>query len=81
MTMLHFDNPRIEHPALAAFAAFAGRFCELVESRSQIPAQTFIHALHAILPDLYGAGLRLPGTDVLYNGVGDKGRCRGACTP
>lgn len=67
MSSQEFDHPDVDHPELRAFARVAEEFCHLVEERDRGSRREFIHALHRVLPELYGSGLRLPSTRILWD--------------
>jgi hypothetical protein len=66
MTIIAFDNPEVDHPALAAFAELAAEYCDLVETHEQTTPESFRLRMRDLIPRLYAAGLALPSTDVLY---------------
>lgn len=66
MTIIEFDNPDVDHPALSAFADLATEYCDLVETYDQGTPATLRLRMLDLIPRLYAAGLTLPSTDVLY---------------
>jgi len=58
--------PKVDSPALQAFAHIAREFCQTVDRRASLDTDDFLGAVHILLPRLYAAGLSLPDTGVLF---------------
>jgi hypothetical protein len=68
---MNFDYPIIKDPALDQFAAVTRQFCSLLESREQVEVRVLTAQVHLLLSELYTLSLRLPSTDILFDG-GDE---------